>query len=75
MEREILNNKELIKYHDIITKNRIKCKCGHSVVLPPELNKIICNWCGNYVFKSKKDEFEYRMKEAMRREVENKKIK
>ncbi|MBR6907729.1 hypothetical protein IKN40_04485 [bacterium] len=72
MKCEFLNDKELLKYCDVMTKNKIKCKCGHSIILPPHLNKVICNWCNNYVFRSKKDEFEYRIQEAMHREVENK---
>lgn len=72
MKGELLNNNELIRYTDIITKNKKKCRCGHSIILPPHLNKIVCNWCGNYVFKTKKDEFEYRLQETMHKEVENK---
>jgi len=54
-----------IKYSHILTKERIKCSCGHCVNIPPNLDKIICTWCGNYVFRDKKTEFEYRMKERM----------
>lgn len=72
MRKEILNSQELIRYHDVITRNKKICQCGHSVAIPPHLNKVICSWCNNYVFRTKKDEFEYRMKEAMHREFENK---
>ena len=53
------------KYAEIMTNNRIKCKCGHSVDIPAKMGKVICNWCNNYVFKDKKTEFEYRMKERL----------
>ena len=53
-----------IKYMNVLVKKRIKCKCGHSTYIPPELDKVICSWCGNYVFKDNKKEFEYRFKEA-----------
>ena len=57
------------------TKNRKLCKnCHHSVLIPPQLDKIICSWCKNYVFKNDKIEFEYRMKEKMlkaKKEAEN----
>ena len=56
-----MNNKEIKKRHDVITKNTIKCKCGRSCYLGC-LDYIICNWCGNLVFKNKKVEFEYRLK-------------
>lgn len=42
-----------------------KCKCGHSVLFVTD--KKICSHCGNYVFKNKKVEFEYRMKEKLKK--------
>lgn len=58
-----MRNKEIIKYAEEISKGKIKCRCGHSVIIPPNINKVICHWCGKYVFKDKKAEFEYRIKE------------
>ena len=55
------------KYASILNKNRIKCSCGHSNVIPAKMDKVLCTWCGNYVFRDKKAEFEYRMNEEMRR--------
>lgn len=47
-------------------KVKYKCsKCGHKVVIPVWCDKNICDWCGKYVFKDKKEEFKYRMKERM----------
>lgn len=57
--------KEIIKYAEEISKGKVKCKCGHSVIMPPKFNKVICDWCGNYVFRDKKAEFEYRFKEKL----------
>ena len=45
------------------------CKCVHRVIIPNGVNKQICDWCNNYVFKNKKEEFKYRLKEEMRRNV------
>ena len=56
-----------IKYSRVLTDKRILCNCGHSINIPPHLDKVICSWCGNYVFRDKKTEFEYRMNEEMRR--------
>jgi len=53
------------KYSDILTKARIYCNCGHSVNISSDKDKVLCDWCGNYVFKDKKTEFEFRMKEKM----------
>lgn len=53
-----------IKYSRELLQKRIKCNCGHSIYIPPHMDKVICNWCGNYVFKDKKTEFSFRLKEA-----------
>ena len=42
--------------------NKVKCKCGKSVEFWSEERKVICTWCGNYVFRTPKEEFGYRMK-------------
>ena len=65
MRKYWATNKELDKILNDITKSRIKCKCGHSVVLPNRADKAICNWCGNYVFKNKEVEFKHRVKENL----------
>ena len=49
-----MNIKQIIKYAKVIQDNKTMCKCGHSVFIPNHLEKIVCNWCGNYVFKDKK---------------------
>lgn len=46
-------------------KLKVKCKCGHSVIMPKWVDKQICDWCGNYVFKDKKTEDLYRIKEKI----------
>ena len=56
------------KFAHVMAVNRIKCKCGHVLELPHKVDKSICTWCGNYVFKNKKIEFEYRMKERFNNE-------
>ena len=40
-------------------------KCGHSLQVIRR-NKAFCEWCGRYIFKDKKDEFEYRLKEKLK---------
>ena len=34
-------------------KVKYMCKCGHRVVIPKWVDKMPCDWCGNYVFKTK----------------------
>jgi len=50
-----------------LTKCSYKCSCGKTVVMTNKVNKVVCSECGHYVFKSKKDEFEHRFKEKMRK--------
>ena len=56
---------EPVIYSSQIQKIQHKCKCGHTVTIPEFVEKQLCTHCGNYVFKNKKDEFNYRMKEQM----------
>lgn len=54
---------------------RILCKCGHSLLINNKENRALCSHCHNFVFKTKKDEFLYRMKEKQirrKREQKNK---
>ena len=55
------------KYSDKIQQGRILCNCGHRIILPPKVDKVVCHWCGNYIFRNKKAEFEYRINQEMRR--------
>ena len=43
------------------------CKCGHRVIIPFDKDKKLCRWCGRYVFKNKKDEFVYKLKEKIKK--------
>lgn len=53
---------------DFYTKNSVKCRCGHTNFLGSK-EKIICSWCGNYVFKNKKIEFIYRIGEKLKNDM------
>lgn len=59
--------KEMMKYHSKMTEYKTKCKnCGHGMAIPPQLDKIICDWCGRYIFKDDKTEFKYRLLEKLK---------
>lgn len=49
-----------------ITDSSIKCSCGHSILTTKQ--KTLCTWCGNYVYKDKKLEFEERLKSSLKKE-------
>ena len=54
--------KRLTQVYDEV---KYRCRCGHRVVIPKGVDKQLCDWCNNYVFKTKQDEFKYRLKEKM----------
>lgn len=47
--------------------NFVYCpKCHHTVEFWSNSNRELCKWCGNYVFKTKKDEFKYRLEQRLK---------
>lgn len=59
------DTKKFKRQSEELEKVKYKCKCGHRVVIKDKENKVICSWCNKYVFKTKKDEDLYRIKEKM----------
>ena len=53
------------KYWLLNEKFRVKCKCGHTLYIVNK-DKVICNYCGRYVFKDKEAEFKYRIEEKIK---------
>lgn len=49
--------KEDTRYFNERAKHKVKCKCGHSISMANRINKKLCSWCGNYVYKNEKDKF------------------
>lgn len=51
-----------------MSKHRKKCKhCGHSSVIPVYVDKKVCSWCGNYVFRTDEIEFKFRLEEKLKK--------
>ncbi len=65
--RKILTNEEFKRMTEEYDKVKYKCKCGHKNIIPYNVDKVICGWCNRFVFKNKKDEDLYRIKERMRK--------
>lgn len=55
-------------YYD---KIKMKCSCGHSLVIPVFVDKQVCSWCGHYVYRDKKLEFKENLIKRLRRKDEN----
>ena len=60
-------SKEGIKRYETITKDTIKCpRCLHSILTTKK--KKLCDWCGYYVYKDKKLEFQEKLKASLKKE-------
>ena len=57
--------KEDSKRLNSITENTIKCKCGCSITFCVQTDRVICNWCGNYVYRTPELEFKYKIKNEL----------
>ena len=51
---------------NVLANFKIKCKCGHTMYFVSNREKIICNHCGNYVYKNKKLEFKDKLSKERR---------
>ena len=68
----MMTNKEIIRYSKEIENYKVKCTCGHSVIIFPIDKKgyKICSWCGHKVYRDKQEQF----KNVMRRKLNEKDI-
>lgn len=58
--------RHLQKYVNAVNNNMYQCdNCGRKELIRAKDTKAMCSHCGNYIFKTKKDEFVYRMKGEM----------
>lgn len=44
----------------------IQCKCGHKSVIPFWVDKVVCSWCGYYVYRNKKLEFKEKLSKKLK---------
>ena len=65
-----LTDKEYQKLSDEYEKIKIKCShCGRKLVIPVWVDKQICSWCGNYVYRNKQMEFKDNIKKLLKEMV------
>lgn len=59
-------DKEFQNQAEYYSKIKYECKnCGHKVVIPAWKDSSLCDYCGILVFKDKKTEDLYRIKEKI----------
>ena len=48
-------------------KYKFRCKCGHYVIIYPfeRYQRKLCDWCGNYIYANKKEEFKEKLMEVI----------
>ena len=45
-----------------------KCKhCGRRKVIPVYVDRILCDWCGLWIYREPNIEFKYKLEEQMKR--------
>lgn len=59
------NFKEDSKRFKYISNYRVKCKCGHTMIMS-KADRTICSYCGNWIYKTPAIKFRYEMKEKLR---------
>lgn len=59
-------NNEIKEWASVMQDYMVRCKCGHKVYIRRGDDKEICSVCRNYVFKDKKAEFEYKIKQQLK---------
>lgn len=50
------------KKFDSLAENRYYCYCGHSVVINPKETRVLCTYCGHWVYKDKQKYFKERLR-------------
>ena len=47
-------NDRIQKLMDEQAKLSIQCKCGRKELIPVWMDKKLCSWCGNFIYRNKK---------------------
>jgi hypothetical protein len=55
------------RYEEARVRGKVTCKCGHVTTFEPTSNKkkLICSYCGHYVYRNDKEKFKELMKAEM----------
>jgi len=61
------NFKKDQRQFEMFRQYTVKCKCGCSVTIMNRRKKVLCSWCGRMVYLDKKQEFNDKMKIALKK--------
>ena len=60
--------KKLEDYLNTLTPHTYQCKhCGRKRIIKINQDRVLCDHCGHYVYKSDKIEFRYKCMEALKK--------
>ena len=59
-KKEFHNKKAMLKLEKSISKNKVKCKCGHTIVIS-SADRTICGVCGSWIYRTPEIEFRYKL--------------
>ena len=70
---ETREEKKARKLDDELAKYKKYCKCGHSMIITPvaKQNKVMCTWCGAWIYKNDFEEFKDKLNKNIIKEVKN----
>lgn len=61
--RKFIEEKALNELEEL----KVKCQCGHTLILPVYLDSGICNHCGNKVKNNTKLYFKYKLRKEIKK--------
>ena len=54
--------KEDLRRFKSLSECRYYCYCGHSVIINPKETRVLCTYCGHWVYKDKQKYFKERLR-------------
>ena len=64
--RQFKSFQEIVRDSHKIQDYMVKCKCSHTMLFTGNKDRLCCSHCGNWVYKDKKTEIKYKMKEYLK---------
>ena len=65
---QYLTKKQIEDIYNAKSKLKRQCKhCGRKKVIPVYLDRILCDWCGFWIYREPSIEFKYKLEEQMKR--------
>ena len=61
------SEKRTKKFFNDMSSISVYCKCGHSVQIYSKTDRLLCTWCGKWVYKNPQIEFKYKLQEKMKK--------